>query len=78
MEEQDDDEEEEEQEEEDNNFLLCLKWSIQSCVEISRFIVGQLIIWLIIDSLGLKQIVVQHCDEVHGDSDHMLCTQKCI
>lgn len=41
---------------EDNLFILCLKWSLHSCMEFSLFISGQLIHWLIIDSIGVTEI----------------------
>lgn len=41
---------------EDNLFILCLKWSLYSCMEFSLFISGQLIHWLIIDSIGVTEI----------------------
>lgn len=40
---------------EDNLFILCLKWSLYSCMEFSLFISGQLIHWLI-DSIGVTEI----------------------
>lgn len=39
---------------EDNLFILCLKWSLDSCVQIGRFVFGQLILWLILDWIGVK------------------------